>query len=391
MHDGQTISEPEPGSALLPEALALTTAALGPVEDLLDQANAVVGPLVRKDGRISASLMEAHQTLAHGLAWVATYAEALRQLQGWALRLDADGRFGEMERLILQIGFGEYLDQLAGGIPMSQLEFIRPRDFGLSADALDHGPAQALRRHGNTQEARSRLVELMRQAAGAVTFGQVGLDDELDMIRDQFYRFSEAEIRPQAHGWHLDDRLIPMEILDQLAEMGVFGLTIPEEFGGFGLGKLAMCVVSEELSRGFLGVGSLGTRSEIAAELILCGGTETQKAHWLPKLASGEILPTAVFTEPNTGSDLGALRTRAVREGDDWSVTGNKTWITHAARAHLWRIARWRRCCPTCVSRSPPGRLRCNRLPGNGRHFGESLGIDEELPAERECGARLGR
>ena len=120
--------------------------------------------------------------------------------------------------------------------------------------------------------------------------------------------------------------------------MGVFGLTIPEEFGGFGLSKAAMVVVSEELSRGYIGVGSLGTRTEIAAELILCGGTDEQKAQWLPKLASGEILPTAVFTEPNTGSDLGSLRTRAVKDGDDWEVTGNKTWITHAARTHVMTL-----------------------------------------------------
>ena len=118
----------------------------------------------------------------------------------------------------------------------------------------------------------------------------------------------------------------------------MFGLTVPEEHGGAGMGKAAMCVVSEELSRGYIGVGSLGTRSEIAAELILCGGTEEQKAKWLPALASGEILPTAVFTEPNTGSDLGSLRTRAVRTPDGWEITGNKTWITHAARAHVMTL-----------------------------------------------------
>jgi (2S)-methylsuccinyl-CoA dehydrogenase len=101
------------------------------------------------------------------------------------------------------------------------------------------------------------------------------------------------------------------------------------------MSKTAMCVVSEELSRGYIGVGSLGTRSEIAAELILGGGTEAQREEWLPKIASAEVLPTAVFTEPNTGSDLGSLRARAVREGDDWVVTGNKTWITHAARADV--------------------------------------------------------
>jgi (2S)-methylsuccinyl-CoA dehydrogenase len=118
----------------------------------------------------------------------------------------------------------------------------------------------------------------------------------------------------------------------------VFGLTIAEDYGGLGLGKESMCVVSEELSRGYIGVGSLGTRSEIAAELIIGGGTEEQKRKWLPKLASGEVLPTAVFTEPNTGSDLASLKTRAVRHGDVYKVYGNKTWITHPVRADLMTL-----------------------------------------------------
>jgi (2S)-methylsuccinyl-CoA dehydrogenase len=120
--------------------------------------------------------------------------------------------------------------------------------------------------------------------------------------------------------------------------MGVFGMTIPEEFGGLGMGKTAMCVVSEELSRGWIGVGSLATRSEIAAELILTGGTQEQKAHWLPQIADASILPTAVFTEPDTGSDLGSLRTRATLADGDYRVNGNKTWITHAARADVMTL-----------------------------------------------------
>jgi (2S)-methylsuccinyl-CoA dehydrogenase len=129
-----------------------------------------------------------------------------------------------------------------------------------------------------------------------------------------------------------------MEIIEDLAKLGVFALTLPEEHGGMGLGKGAMCVVSEELSRGWIAVGSLGTRAEIAAELILGGGTEEQKRKWLPRIAAGEILPTAVLTEPDTGSDLGSLRTRAVRDGDVYRVTGNKTWITHPVRADIMTL-----------------------------------------------------
>src|SRR4029453_17170001 len=106
------------------------------------------------------------------------------------------------------------------------------------------------------------------------------------------------------------------------AALGVFALTLPEEHGGMGLGKEAMCVVSEELSRGWIAVGSLGTRSEIASELILAAGTDEQKRRWLPGLATGEMIPPAVFTEPDTGSDLASLRTRAERKGDVYRITG---------------------------------------------------------------------
>ena len=170
------------------------------------------------------------------------------------------------------------------------------------------------------------------------TVGVCGLDETLESIREEMRRFADQEVIEHAQGWHRTNSYIPLEIISQMSELGVFGLTIPEEFGGMGLGKESMCVVSEELSRGYIGVGSLGTRSEIAAELILGGGTAAQKEKWLPKLASGEVLPTAVFTEPNTGSDLARLKTRAVREGDVYKVYGNKTWITHPVRADLMTL-----------------------------------------------------
>ncbi|MCC5972125.1 MAG: acyl-CoA/acyl-ACP dehydrogenase [Pararhodobacter sp.] len=336
-HDGQEMPRTQ---ALLSDLCPLLAAAMAPLTAIQDAAAQHLRALVSHEGKVSAALLEEHQRAAHGLAWLATYVESLRQMHGWAERLEDIGRFGEMEALILQIGAGEYLAQIAGGIPMNQGEILRPADLGLTrADlaAFDQGPIATLI-SGNTCAARARLVALMRDNAGRATFGASGLDDELEMIRDQFRRFSDERVAPNAHDWHLKDELIPMAIIEELAELGVFGLTIPEEFGGLGLSKASMVVVSEELSRGYIGVGSLGTRSEIAAELILCGGTPEQKAQWLPKLASAEILPTAVFTEPNTGSDLGSLRTRAVADGGDWQITGNKTWITHAARTHVMTL-----------------------------------------------------
>ena len=332
-HDGAMPAE----TAILADLLGLTAAALPEVEALFETAREQLRAMVVHDGRVSAAALEQHQFAAHSLSWLATYTEALRQMQAWALRLQADGKFGAMESLLLQIAFGEYLSQIHGGIPMSQGEMARLQDLRLTPDAPG-AAAACLMAQGNTPAARMALVACMRDNHGRATFGTTGLDDELEMIRDTFRRFADEEVIPHAHGWHLRDELIPMEIIEKLAEMGVFGLTIPEEHGGFGLSKASMVVVSEELSRGYIGVGSLGTRSEIAAELILCGGTPEQKAHWLPRLASGEILPTAVFTEPNTGSDLGSLRTRATRSADGWEVTGNKTWITHAARTHVMTL-----------------------------------------------------
>lgn len=333
--DAQDTTPPAP--ALLPDLAALVAAALPEAEAQLSAARAALVARVATRGKIDPTSLETEQVAAHGLAWLATYVEALRQMQSWSLALSAQGKLGEMEALILQIAFGEYLCQIRGGIPMSQGEIARPADLGLDLPPPGSGAAR-LMAEGNTAAARARLVALMRGARANATFGASGLDDELEMIRDQFRRYAEEKVIPFAHDWHLKDELIPMSVIEELAGMGVFGLTIPEEHGGFGLSKAAMVVVSEELSRGYIGVGSLGTRSEIAAELILCGGTDAQKAKWLPRLASGEILPTAVFTEPNTGSDLGALRTRALRDGEDWRITGNKTWITHAARTHVMTL-----------------------------------------------------
>ncbi len=338
-HDGQDIMTANP--VILDDLLTLTGDAIAPAEAVLATAKDKLRAKVTVDGRVSGAAIEEHQCAAHGLAWLATYVEALRQMQNWANRLNSDGKFGEIEQLIHQIAFGEYLWQIYGGIQMNQGEIIRLQDIGLDQDdmrALMSPAVMSLTQNGNTQAARMRLVDLMQEQSANITVGTSGLDEELEMIREQFRRFAIEKVEPFAHDWHLKDELIPMEIIEELAEMGVFGLTIPEEFGGFGLSKASMVVVSEELSRGYIGVGSLGTRSEIAAELIICGGTDEQKANWLPKLSSAEILPTAVFTEPNTGSDLGSLRTRAVKDGNDYRITGNKTWITHAARTHVMTL-----------------------------------------------------
>ena len=320
--------------------LALGHGATAAVEALLSDAAVKVRERVVLEGQPAARLMDREQRATHGLAWLATYVEAVRQLTAYAERMQDSGLLTEIEELIVRIGLGEYLAQIQGGIPISQGEIVRPADLGLSAAAVAArmtSEVEALIATGNTAQNRARLVELICFSHGA-TVGACGLDDTLESIREEMRKFADSEVIENAQGWHRTNSYIPIEIISQMAELGVFGLTIPEEFGGMGLGKESMCVVSEELSRGYIGVGSLGTRSEIAAELILGGGTEEQKRHWLPKLASGEVLPTAVFTEPNTGSDLASLKTRAARSGDVYKVHGNKTWITHPVRADLMTL-----------------------------------------------------
>ena len=310
------------------------------VETLLASAAAALRERVSANGKLSSAKLEAEQHATHGLAWLATYVEAIKELTGYAERLRAEGRFGETEDLLTRIGLGEYLAQIFGGVAMNQGEIVRLEDFGLEESQflpLKSGAVAELIRSGNTPSNRARLAALIAEAPdGAI--GDPGLDETLEAMRTEMRRFADKQVVPFAQDWHRKNAYIPLEVVGALAEMGVFGLTIPEEFGGLGLGKVSMCVVSEELSRGYIGVGSLGTRSEIAAELILVGGTPAQKEKYLPKIASGEILPTAVFTEPNTGSDLASLRTRATREGDSYFVRGNKTWITHPVRADLMTL-----------------------------------------------------
>jgi (2S)-methylsuccinyl-CoA dehydrogenase len=319
---------------------------------LLRQASIAVGAFVADakvpvrakisvGGKVDRKAADREQHAVHGFGWYSSYAELLNQVASWAERLEANGQFGEIEQLLAQLLFAEYGAQLSGGISMNQGEVIRPVDLGVTAEAMSRlsDPALVtLVTSGGTQAVKLAISRRLAEARGRATLENTGLDETFEMIRDQFRAFADEKVMPYSHQWHLKDELIPLDLVKELGDLGVFGLTIPEEFGGAGMGKTAMCVVSEELSRAWIGVGSLATRSEIAAELIMTGGTDEQKAYWLPKIASAEILPTAVFTEPNTGSDLGSLRTRAVKDGESYVVTGNKTWITHGARADVMTL-----------------------------------------------------
>ena len=328
-------------SPVMSDLIVAMKDAVTSVEAFGEDAKSAMKDKLAPSGKPDRKALDLHQHAAHGLSWVITYVETLREVSHWAERLETEGKFGEIEQLLSQILFAEYCAQLIGGIPMNQGEIIRPADLGVSRDAMQRLFDPSIQRflsEGKTTDVMAAAARHLPDALGRATVEETGLDETLSMIRDQFRRFATDRILPHAHEWHLQNAYIPMPVVEEMAELGVFGLTIPEEFGGLGMGKTSMCVVSEELSRGYIGTGSLGTRSEIAAELILIGGTDEQKEKYLPAIASGEILPTAVFTEPNTGSDLGSLKTRAVKDGDTYKITGNKTWITHPVRADMMTV-----------------------------------------------------
>ena len=283
--------------------------------------------------RLSNRPVDAEQRAAHGFAWIATSVAALEAIAAWA---EAGGGANPLDGMVAQLAFAETLGQLTGALLMGPAEMLRPADLGLTAEARALADAAAALLDADMAETRTALASALAEGQWpSETFHDAALDE----IRAQFRRFTDAEIIPHAHKWHLANALIPDETVRAMADLGTFGVCIPEEYGGLGLGKLVMCLVSEELSRGWIGAGSLGTRSEIAGELIMLGGTDEQKAQWLPRIAAGETLPTAVFTEPDVGSDLGALTTRAAQDGSgDWVIHGAKTWITHAARSDVMTL-----------------------------------------------------
>ena len=291
-----------------------------------------------KDNRIDNQLLELNQSKTHGFAWFDTYRIGLRETLNWFVRLNDNDKSSEIDAAVTLFAFAEYLTQMRNGIMMSQSEMVRPSDLHLDETDFEFMNDESVKDIidiGLSDKIKTVIVDSLDKDI----YPSLGLNDEtLDMIQDQFKKFTEEEILPHANEWHLKDVLIPDDVLKKMAELGVFSIAIPENYGGLGMGKVAMCVVTEELSRGFLAAGSLGTRAEIAGELIRLGGTEEQKKKYLPEIASGNILTTAVFTEPNTGSDLGSLSTRAQTQGDDYIINGNKTWITHGARSDLMTV-----------------------------------------------------
>jgi (2S)-methylsuccinyl-CoA dehydrogenase len=297
-----------------------------------------VHSLLGSDGRVEAEVLEQHQTALHAYAWIAAYRSAIVAACRWHGALKDQSMAAPLDDLLFEVGVGRYLSDLLHGIAVSATETVRPSQLGAetAAEAFARNPiVREVMARAEDSEVRGKLVGHLDQNTSASAFGTLAQGEEISLMREQFHGIVEKYIKPNVAAWHAQDTLIPQETVNVLAEAGTFGLSLPEEMGGSGAGLEALCAISEELSRGSLTAGSLMTRSEIAGELIKRHGTPEQQRRYLPRIAAGEILPTATFTEPNAGSDLGSLKTKAVLDGDRYKIFGSKTWITHAARADL--------------------------------------------------------
>jgi alkylation response protein AidB-like acyl-CoA dehydrogenase len=199
------------------------------------------------------------------------------------------------------------------------------------------------------------------------------LKEEHQQIRESVREFVEREVVPIADELDNAEKEIPMPVIGKMAELGYFGLIFPPEYGGMGLDSLSMAIVTEELSRGWLSVGSVMTRMIITGTLIMANGTEAQKKKFLPKIASGELLTAAAFTEPDVGSDTASMKLRAVKEGDQYKLYGEKTWCTFANRAHVLTVL-----ARTNPDVQPPHKglslLLVEKEPGDGFHPPELAG-----------------
>src|SRR5579862_5155463 len=162
--------------------------------------------------------------------------------------------------------------------------------------------------------------------------------EEHEEIRRSVRDFVEKEVKPIANDLDRQNKEIPERILKQMAELGYFGVIFPEEQGGMGLDYVSMAIVTEELSRGWLSVGSVMTRNLITGGLLAAHGTPDQKKNLLPKIARGELMTAAAFTEPDSGSDTGSFKTRAVKQGDGYLIKGSKMWCTFANRANILTV-----------------------------------------------------
>ncbi len=297
---------------------------------LVESAQAVLDAALARLGADGGA--DAHQARAYDLAHGASAIAAARAGLDYARRGDTEAR---LVAVFLAHALGELAGRVAG----------RERDWGVGSGWFDPFAAHV-----------AAFRDPAAVAAVAETPGERHLGEDFELVAQTFRRFAEERIRPVAESVHRHNADIPEAVIDGLNELGGFGLSVPEEFGGFATGGesdyLGMVVATEELSRASLGVGgSLITRPEIMTRALLAGGTAEQKSHWLPRLASAETLCAIAVTEPDFGSDVAGITTSATRTTGGWLLSGTKTWCTFAARADVLVL----------LARTDPDRTRAHR------------------------------
>ncbi len=319
----------------------------------VDAAGAAVNTAVRKlaqGEKLSDARLNANQVVAYDLAHAAAAVEGARVMCDY-------GEHGEVESMLANTYVADAIADVASRA------FGRSGAWGVDADVL--APAFAF-----TETYRGpEFLESVGELCAKHGTGPTHLSDDFELVAETFRRFAEDKIRPVAEHVHRSNGDVPEEIISGLAELGGFGLSVPEEYGGFATGGvedyMGMVVATEELSRGSLGIGgSLVTRPEILTRALVAGGTEEQKQTWLPRIASGELMVGIMVTEPDYGSDAGGVKVAATPADGGWIVNGVKTWATFAGRANVLML----------LTRTDPDRSLAHR--------GLSVMIVEKPPAE---------
>jgi (2S)-methylsuccinyl-CoA dehydrogenase len=303
------------------EPLAGATAAVEQAAGVVRDASRRLAELSADGDRISVNRLDQHQLLAYDLAHAAAGVEGSRAMLAYA-------EHGELESMLARAYIADAVWDLGTKL------LGRNDAWGVPADALAGAlPFVAEHRSG-------AFLDALGDEVGKHGTGPTHLSDDFELVAETFRRFAEDKIRPVAEHVHRTNADVPEDIISGLAEIGGFGLSVPEEYGGFASGGesdyLGMVIATEELSRGSLGIGgSLVTRPEILTRALVAGGTEEQKQTWLPRIASGELMAGIMVTEPDYGSDVAGVKVAATRADNGWRINGVKTWATFAGRADV--------------------------------------------------------
>lgn len=294
----------------------------------VDLAGAVVNTATRRlaetsrvNGKLSVAALDQQQVVAYDLAHAAAAVEGSRVMLGY-------GEHGEVESMLARAYIADAVHDVA------TRTLGRDAIWGVEPDALA-GAMPFVADHR-----APAFLEALADECVKYGTGPTHLSDDFELVGETFRRFADDKIRPVAEHVHRTNADVPEEIISGLAELGGFGLSVPEEYDGFATGGesdyMGMVVATEELSRGSLGIGgSLVTRPEILTRALVAGGTEEQKRSWLPRIASGEVMVGIMVTEPDYGSDVAGVKVTATASDGGWRVNGVKTWATFAGRADV--------------------------------------------------------